>query len=85
MSPVKFSSNLDYTITPMVKEDLGVSLLPDLMLRTIFPVTPQGIEVRPMDPPAFRYLGIAVRAGEELSPAMDRFIRCAQSVFAEPL
>ena len=83
MPPVKFSSNLDYTIALMVKEGLGVSLLPDLMLRTIFPVAPQGIEVRPMAPPAFRYLGIAVRAGEELSPAMERFIRCTQSVVAE--
>lgn len=81
--PVKFSSNLDFTIALMVKEGLGVSLLPDLMLRTIFPAIPQGIELRPMNPPAYRELGIAIRSGEEPSPAMERFIECAQSVISE--
>lgn len=80
---LKYSSNLDYTIAFMVKENLGISLLPDLMLRTIFETGHSGIEVRPMDPPASRRLGIAVRAAEEISPAMDRFIKCAKSVVSE--
>ena len=77
---LKFSSNLDYTIAFMVKEHLGISLLPNLMLQTIFTTSGSGVATRPMDPPAFRELGIAVRTAEDISPAMDRFIKCALSV-----
>ena len=76
----KFSSNLDYTIGFMVREGLGVSILPDMILETVFGQNPRGVEIRPLDPPACRELGAAVRAADEISPAMDRFIKCAQDV-----
>ena len=76
----KFSSNLDYTIGFMVREGLGISILPGLILEVIFGTNPLDIAVRKLDPPAHRELGIAVRAAEDISPAMDRFIRCAQDV-----
>lgn len=81
----KFSSNLDYTIGFMVREGLGVSILPGLILQAIFGTNPLEIAVRKLDPPAYRELGIAVRAAEDISPAMDRFIKCAQAVVKEPV
>ena len=81
----KFTSNLDYTIGFMVREGLGVSILPGLILKAIFGTNPLDIAVRKLDPPAYRELGIAVRAAEDISPAMNRFIRCAQDVVGKNL
>ncbi|MEG0779260.1 MAG: LysR family transcriptional regulator [Oscillospiraceae bacterium] len=77
---LKFSSNLDYTIAFMVRENIGISMLPDLLLRTLFDGGHRGLEIRPTEPPASRQLGIAVRSAKDISPAMSRFIKCAQSV-----
>ena len=80
---LKFSSNQDYTIVFMVKEGLGLSLLPWLMMQSVFQTQPREFEVRPLNPPAFRSLGMAVRSDDEISPAMDRFIKCVLSMVPE--
>ena len=79
---LKMSSNSDLTIVYMVREKLGVSILPRLMLDTIFEDGHRGIELRELDPPTTRQLGIAVHSAEDISPAMERFIKCACEVIS---
>lgn len=80
---LKFSSSQDYTIICMVKEGLGISMLPWSLMRSAFQTQLREFEVRLLDPPAFRNLGMAVRSDEEISPAMDRFIKCVMSMLPE--
>lgn len=73
---IRLSSNQDYAIAFMVQMGLGVAVLPELILHTLFPDKAPGFAVRHMDPPAYREIGMALRQGEEPSPAVDRFIKC---------
>ena len=80
---LKFTSSQDYTIVFMVREGLGISLLPWLMINSVFQTRPMDFVARPLDPPAFRSIGMAVRSDDEISPAMDRFIKCVLSMAPE--
>ena len=71
----KFSSNLDYTIGFMVREGLGVSVLPGLYLKEDHP----GVVVLPLIPRAYRQLGAAMVSLEDLSPAARRFLDSAKT------
>ena len=78
-----YSFNADSTILYMVEQKMGVSMLPRLFLDRVLGGGGHHVTVRPMDPPASRELGIAVRSLEKLSPAMEHFIRCARAVLRE--
>ena len=52
------------------------------MLDTIFEDGHRGIELRELDPPTTRQLGIAVHSAEDISPAMERFLKCACEVIS---
>lgn len=69
----RFSSNFDQTVISMVAHNLGVTIMPRLILEGV------DAEVRaiPLAPPISRTLGIAMRAGESRSPALRRFVDCA--------
>ena len=54
----------------MVEHGLGVSILPQLILKRI----PYHITLRPLAQPAYRKIGLAMRAGDTLSPAAKRFL-----------
>ncbi|MDO4552328.1 MAG: LysR family transcriptional regulator [Bacillota bacterium] len=75
---VKYSSNNDYAIVRMVEKGLGVSILPNLIVRE----ENRDIAVRPLSPAGYRELGIAYRGGREPSPAMEEFIHCTKDVLA---
>ena len=54
----------------MVESGLGVSVLTELVLRR----TPYHVAVKPLDPPQFRDIGLAVRDRAAASPATARFL-----------
>ena len=67
---VRFTTLDDYAVMSMVEHGLGVSILPQLVLRRI----PYRVALRPLERPAFRRIGLAMRPGEELAPAARRFL-----------
>lgn len=79
----KFTSNSDYTIVFMVEQNLGISMLPKLILDKILCNCDKSVVVRPLLPPVYRELGIAIRSLQDISPAMKRFIECTKKVLLE--
>lgn len=61
----------DYTILSMVECGLGVSILPELVLRK----TNYNVITKPLEPPVTRTLGIVSRSASELSLASKRFMQ----------
>ncbi len=71
LSPkVRFTTWDDYAIMSMVECGLGVSILPGLILRRV----PYRIAPRPLDVPAYRNIGLALRSREAASLATQRFL-----------
>ena len=66
---VRFTTKDDYAIIAMVEQGLGVSIMPELLLRG----RRDGIAARPLDPPASRTLALAIPAGALAGPATRRF------------
>jgi DNA-binding transcriptional LysR family regulator len=60
----------DYAIMAMVESGLGISILPELILRR----NPYRIVARELEVPAFRTIGIAMREQKSLSLAAQRFL-----------
>ena len=67
---IKFFSDSEYTMLPMVASGLGMCILPELMLRG----TPHKLVQKPLEPPIFRSIALAYRE-EQLTPATRQFIR----------
>ncbi|MCR5054421.1 MAG: LysR family transcriptional regulator [Lachnospiraceae bacterium] len=72
----RFSSKDDSAIVSMVANNLGLSILPELVV--------MGNDFKfknlPLDPPYSRELGIAYRSGSSLSPAAKHFLEVLQEV-----
>ena len=66
----------DSVIISMVEHGLGVSVLSELVLKG----RRDNVVAVPMDPPAARELGIAVRSKKELRPIARRFITEAKEI-----
>ena len=60
----------DYAIMAMVESGLGVSVLPELILRR----APYRIVAKPLDEPVFRTIGLVLRSREAASLATQRFL-----------
>lgn len=71
---IKYTTHSDYSILSMVEHNLGISILPSLVLRN----KTGNFEARPLKPYAFRRLGIAVASETDMSPAMKLFIKYAK-------
>lgn len=54
----------------MVENGLGISILPELVLRR----TPYHIVKKELDPPAYRQLGIVLKDTRTISSAVRRFL-----------
>ncbi len=67
---VRFTALDDYAVMSLVEHGLGVSVLSSLMLER----SPYRIALRPLEPQLYRRLGVAVRRGEKLTPAAERFL-----------
>jgi len=71
---IRFSSCSDYAIISMVTEGLGVSILPELLLRNYR----NDAVAMPMDPPQSRVLGMGVSQIRTSSPVTRNFMRYVQ-------
>ncbi len=67
---IHFTTWDDYAIMSMVESGLGISILPQLILRRI----PYHIVAKELDVPAFRDIGMAVRSKKNTSLAVKKFI-----------
>ena len=63
---VRFETKDDYAVIAMVRQGLGVSIMPSLLLRG----NTQGVCLRPIDPPSSRTIALAVASD---APASARF------------
>ena len=72
---IRFSSCSDYAIISMVTRGLGVSILPELLLRNY---RNDAVAV-PLDPPQFRVIGMGVPQVKTASPVTRNFMRYVQS------
>lgn len=75
---IHFSSKDDIAIVSMVANNLGISILPKLVIEGI----DSSILALPLEPYYTRELGIAYRSQTNLSPAARRFIEKVQEVLA---
>ena len=66
---VKFTTKDDYAIVAMVEQGLGVSIMPELLLRG----QNRAVEMRPLDPAVSRTLALAIPAGKRAGPAARAF------------
>jgi DNA-binding transcriptional LysR family regulator len=67
---IKYTVGDDYAIMAMVEKGLGISILPELVLRG----QRRNIRLVELQEPYFRSLGIAVSSMREMSPATKRFL-----------
>ena len=67
---IHFTTWDDYAIMSMVESGLGLSILPELILRRI----PYHIVVKPLDVPASRTIGLAMRSQKNASLAVKKFM-----------
>lgn len=79
MPNVRFTSNFDQAIISMVAHNLGVTILPQLIMEG----WSDGVITKPLKPYASRKLGIAVRSFKHISPAVRLFIDCALKLLQE--
>lgn len=67
---VHFTTWDDYAIMSMVESGLGISILPELILKRV----PYRIVAKELDVPAYRKIGIALRSKKNASLAVKRFL-----------
>ena len=70
MPKVHFTTWDDYAIMSMVESGLGISILPQLILKRI----PYRIVAKKLDVPAYRKIGLALREKKTASLAVTRFL-----------
>lgn len=66
---IKFSTKDDYAIIAMVEQGLGISIMPELLLKG----RSDNIKILELVPPAKRTIGLAIPEGSRNSPATQRF------------
>lgn len=67
---VHFTTWDDYAIMSMVESGLGISILPELILKRV----PYRIVAKELDVPAYRKIGLALRSKKNASLAVKRFL-----------
>lgn len=75
MPDIKYTLGDDYAIMAMVEKGLGISILPELVLRG----QRRNIRLIELKEKSFRSLGIAVSSLREVSPATKRFLNYVKS------
>ena len=66
---VRFYTKDDYAILAMVEQGLGMSIMPELLLKGRH----DRLQILPLLPEARRTIGLAVAAGAKAGPAVRRF------------
>ncbi len=78
-SRIRYTNLSDSAIVSMVEHKLGMSLLSELIMQDIH----SSVRALPLDPPAFRKLGIAASEHQQNDRVIRRFVRCAQMIVGE--
>ncbi|MBR4394021.1 MAG: LysR family transcriptional regulator [Oscillospiraceae bacterium] len=66
---VRFYTKDDYAIIAMVEQGLGISIMPELLLKG----SHYNLQILPLIPEAKRTIGLAIAAGAKAGPATRRF------------
>ncbi len=66
---VRFYTKDDYAVIAMVEQGLGISIMPELLLKGRH----DDLQILPLIPEAKRTIGLAIAAGERAGPATRRF------------
>ena len=67
---VHFTTWDDYAIMSMVENELGISILPELILQRI----PYNVVIKELEEPAYRHIYIGMRDANTLTFAAKRFL-----------
>lgn len=67
---IRFTTWEDFAIMSMVEKGLGIGILPELILKRI----PYEIEIRSLEEPYYREIGLAMKNSKRLTPATQKFI-----------
>ena len=67
---IRFTTWEDFAIMAMVEKGMGVSILPDMILQRI----PYQVEIRSLQNPYYRAIGLAIKNPKQLTPAVKKFI-----------
>lgn len=67
---IRFTTWEDFAIMAMVEKGMGISVLPDMILQRI----PYQLEIRSLQKPYYRAIGLAVKDQRHLAPAVRKFI-----------
>ena len=67
---IRFTTWEDFAIMAMVEKGLGISILPDMILRRI----PYRVEIRSLQEPYYRPIGLALKDREQVTPATKKFM-----------
>lgn len=67
---IRFTTWEDFAIMAMAEKGMGISILPDLILKRV----PYKIEIRPLEEPYYRSVGLAMKSRKNLTPAIQKFI-----------
>lgn len=73
---IRFSSKDDYAIVSMVENELGLSILPELVLRWCG----ERVKLAELEPKSYRALGIALSSLKNASPVARKFIDHAKHI-----
>lgn len=71
---IRYITINEFSSISMVEHDLGLTILPGLLLRG----QAGSFETRPLVPKVYRQLGLAFSSQEELSPASKKFLKYAK-------
>ncbi len=71
----QFTEKDDYAVIAMIEQGLGISIMPELVLKG----SSRKVAAVPLDPPAYRNLGIAYKNKEMLSQSAKVFIEYAKN------
>jgi DNA-binding transcriptional LysR family regulator len=72
-SVIRYQASDSATILTMIREGLGITLIPRLML----PTKLDGIVALPLDPPQQLQIGLAIRSRKLASPTAKLFVETA--------
>ncbi len=67
---IRFTTWEDFAIMAMVEKGMGVSILPDMILQRI----PYQVEIRSLQKPYYRSIGLAIKSQNHITPAVKKFI-----------
>ena len=67
---IRFTTWEDFAIMAMVEKGMGVSILPDMILQRI----PYKIEIRSLQKPYYRSIGLSIKDQRHTTPAVKKFV-----------